>query len=331
MNAIPVSAPGILSQPLSIGGIALKFETENDVLAGQVLEWLARAFCIESEVIASQPPIRVRLASTAMGIAPPTGAKQLYASPTVRMLRDADRVYLLFEQARALLDLAEGRAELWFDDGWWRAPLKIQQQLWILALGWLLRERGRYLLHASTVAFNGVGVLIAGESGSGKSTTALSLIQCGWDHLADDAVMLEPGEPPRLRALARGFAFHRALAEQIPGLSGEMVDGKHFADIDALFPGRQISSCRPQALLFPRVENADRSHLKRLTPADALIALLPASGGILAGGAPQAHFGAMRDLVEGVPAWRLLAGRDIFGNGAVLEALLAEHGVGIHP
>jgi hypothetical protein len=220
--------------------------------------------------------------------------------------------------------------EVSLSERWWREHLKTQQDPWLLSLVWLQREQGRYALHASAVARGDQGLLIAGESGSGKSSTALSLIHQGWDWLADDVVLLEPGAPARLHGLARGFAFHPALAERLPDLKGEAAAEKRFADVATLFPGRQIDTCRTAALLFPRVTLTERSLLDRLSPAEALMALLPASGGILVGGAPdrsQAQLTALRDLVAGVPAYRLRAGRDIFGNGAALEALLAADGV----
>jgi len=58
-------------------------------------------------------------------------------------------------------------------------------------------------------------------------------------------------------------------------------------------------------LLFPRVVDAAASLIERLAPTEALMALLPASGGILAGGAPgqsQAQLTALGGLVATVPA-----------------------------
>jgi len=86
---------------------------------------------------------------------------------------------------------------LWFAAGWGHEPLKSQQEPWLLTLIWLLRERGRYALHASAVARGGRALLMAGESGSGKSSTALSLIHTGWDWLADDVVLLESAQLPQ--------------------------------------------------------------------------------------------------------------------------------------
>jgi hypothetical protein len=130
----------------------------------------------------------------------------------------------------------------------------------------------------------------------------------------------------------RGFAFHPTLAERLRGLEGESVAEKRFAAVDGLFNGRQIAACRPAALLFPRLADSDFSRLERLSSVESLTALLPASGGILAGGAPwqsQAHLTTLGGLVATVPAYRLHAGRDVFGNGAALEALLDAHGVDV--
>lgn len=313
-----------------IGGVPVRIEAAPSALAKRVMDWLARAFPIAREARSPRAPIRLRVVAGESKEGPPARARELAASAAWRVLRDDRRVFLLFPQARCTLDLAAGRADLLLAEGWWREPLKLQQDPWLLTLAWLLRERGRYTLHASAAVRGDQGLLIAGDSGSGKSSTALSLIHTGWDWLADDMVLLEPGVPPRLHALARGFAFHPTLAERLPDLAGEAVAEKRFADVETLFRGRQVAACGAAALLFPRVADADRSRLEPLSPAEALIALLPASGGILVGGTPgrsRAHLMVLRDLVAGAPAYRLHAGRDIFGDGAALEALLAAHGV----
>jgi hypothetical protein len=315
----------------SVAGVPLRITAADPALAARLAAWLARGL-----VLGNAPPdgapVWLHLVDETAPPAPPAGARVLADAPRCRVLRAADRVLLQLPQARCELDLAAGHARLWLADAWWQEPLKTQQDPWALALAWLLRERGRYALHASTVARTGQGLLIAGASGSGKSSTALSLIEQGWDWLADDIVLLEPGPTARLRSLARGFAFHPALAERLPGLGGETFGDKDFADIEGLFGGRQIDQCRPVALLFPQVTGETASRLLGLCAVEALSALLPASGGLFAGGAlsqSQAQLHALGALVATVPAYRLLAGRDIFGDGAALQALLAAQGIGV--
>jgi serine kinase of HPr protein (carbohydrate metabolism regulator) len=62
------------------------------------------------------------------------------------------------------------------------------------------------MLHATCVAIDGVGVLIRGPSGSGKSDLALRLIEGGATLVADDQVVVEAvgdvlraSAPPELR------------------------------------------------------------------------------------------------------------------------------------
>ena len=77
------------------------------------------------------------------------------------------------------------------------------------------------LIHASSVAVNGRGLLITGPSGCGKSSLALELMSRGADLVADDQTELTlEGDrliarcPPALRGLieARGLGILRATS-----------------------------------------------------------------------------------------------------------------------
>jgi len=57
-------------------------------------------------------------------------------------------------------------------------------------LGFLLRARGQLALHASCVRIHGGAVLIAGDAGAGKSTTAAALATRGYTVLSDDLTAL---------------------------------------------------------------------------------------------------------------------------------------------
>lgn len=64
------------------------------------------------------------------------------------------------------------------------------------------------ICHATCVAKSGVGALLRGDSGAGKSDLALRLMAVGWRLVADDQVVLTPvgnvlvaTPPPRLAGL----------------------------------------------------------------------------------------------------------------------------------
>jgi hypothetical protein len=315
----------------SVAGVPLRITAADPALGARVERWLARGLALGNAPPVGAP-VWLQVSSDTSRPEPPAGAREIAASPRCRVLRAGDRVFLQLPQACCEIDLAAGRGRLWLADGWWQEPLKTQQDPWVLALVWLLRERGRYALHASAVARDGRGLLIAGDSGSGKSTTALSLIAAGWDWLADDVVLLGPGAPAWLYGVARGFAFHPAVGERLQGLSGEAAGDKHFADVAGTSAGRWTERCSPAAVLLPRVTGGAVSRLEPLSSAEALMALLPASGGIVAGGArglARDQLDALGALTSQVPNYRLHAGQDIFGDGAALQTLLAARGIGV--
>jgi hypothetical protein len=312
-----------------VAGVPIAVTTADAAVADRLADWTQRALALTIGPVPG-PPLRIDIPADGERPEPPDSARLITETGGARVLSLGDQVFIGFPRAQCRADLMRGSASLWLADGWWREPIKLQQPPWLSTLAWLLRERGRFTLHASAVARRGTGLLFAGQSGSGKSSSALAMIQAGWDWLADDAALLQPGAEPRLFGFARGFCFHPALAGRLPGLVGEPVADKQFASIDGLFPGRRVATCRPAAVLLPRVTPAGTSRLVPASPAEVLLALLPASGFILAGGAAaraRAQMQALRGLVSAVPAFRLHAGPDIFGNGAALEALLRSAGL----
>jgi hypothetical protein len=68
---------------------------------------------------------------------------------------------------------------------------QIQQFLRMTPLAALLYQRGSLVFHASAVAnANGV-ILLAGDSGVGKSTLLTVLVQRGWQYLADELAVIK--------------------------------------------------------------------------------------------------------------------------------------------
>jgi hypothetical protein len=53
-------------------------------------------------------------------------------------------------------------------------------------------------LHGSAVSLGDAGIAFIGPSGSGKSTLALALTQMGAQHICDDALPIEAGDPPQI-------------------------------------------------------------------------------------------------------------------------------------
>jgi len=68
--------------------------------------------------------------------------------------------------------------------------LAVERFLMMTPLAALLYQRGVYAFHASVIT-NGLGsVMLAGDSGVGKSTLLVEMLQRGWNMLADDLAIV---------------------------------------------------------------------------------------------------------------------------------------------
>lgn len=125
----------------------------------------------------------------------------------------------------------------------------------------------RTVLHASTVALHGRGLLILGPSGAGKSSLALRLLSLGARLVADDRTELaREGDtlvarcPPALRGLieARGIGLLRA--DPAPTADVALVVDLAQTETDRLPPARRITILGvslPLALASPHAHFPD--------------------------------------------------------------------------
>jgi hypothetical protein len=194
---------------------------------------------------------------------------------------------------------------------WWEraAPLRV-------ALFWALRGEGRHLVHAGAVGDDRGGVLLAGASGSGKTTVALAALVHGLGYVADDYILLDAAGAPtaisiyntaklddghvgRFGALAPGIRFPP------PSDAGE----KAVLDIARLMPGSLRESLPVRAVLVPRICGG-RSRLRRASAAEALLALAPSTALQMPFG-DRAVVSSLAALVRRVPCFGLDVGDDV--------------------
>ena len=191
---------------------------------------------------------------------------------------------------------------------WWEraAPLRP-------ALFWALGGEDRHLVHAGAVGNDHGGVLLAGASGSGKTTVALAALTHGLGYLADDYILLHTNHPPTAHSIyntaklddghIRRFGSLAVAARRPPAReAGE----KAVLDVAGLMPGSMRESLPVRAVVVPRIRGG-RAHLRAITSAEALLALAPSTvfqmpfddGAVLR---------SLATLVRGVPCFTLEVG-----------------------
>jgi hypothetical protein len=146
----------------------------------------------------------------------------------------------------------------------------------------LLRRRGYFLLHAFAAAREGRAALLVGASGSGKTTSGLSLLLAGWELLSNDVVLLQ-ARPNGVYALPTPDAVSirpysltllPALREWLPGWTGERPLSVSAYE---LVNSRWAAPAPIHAIYFPQIETRPESALRQMSRAVALARLLEES------------------------------------------------------
>jgi hypothetical protein len=175
-----------------------------------------------------------------------------------------------------------------------------------------IRERQDLLwLHAAAVERNGMGLLVAGPSGQGKSTLSTHLCEKGWKFMSDDIAPVRMSSNdvlpfplvPFRRVGGSGVVERRALE----ALEKERV----FIPTESIRRG----SAPIAAIVFPVYRPGAAPALLRMPPGNAAFELLRSYTNFV----DHKESGVSRasELARSVPAWEIT-----YGDGADAASLL---------
>lgn len=201
-----------------------------------------------------------------------------------------------------------------------------------------LHRVDQHVVHAASLAAGARGeeraVLLAGESGAGKTTAALALAQSGMQLLADDASFVGPSADGDtvVWGLPRPCKVHQQTLQLLPWLAElphtpALTEEEVLIELDRLPGGGGQVEARP-GLVFLLEPRNDCEH--RLTPVDRLEAITELSRQNLrsagAEGVKRAagSFAALGELVRGSRTFRLSIGPDLASlHGRIVEEMEA--------
>jgi hypothetical protein len=207
----------------------------------------------------------------------------------------------------------------WYQEA---APLKDVVHAWV-------RTHDLELLHAAAVGHPDGGVLIVGAAGSGKSTTSLACLRAGLGYAGDDYVLVDV-EHAFVHSMYSSAKLEWENFDRHPWLfrsANSRADAKALAFLARDVPERIVSGLPLRALLLPTITGRGETQAVPTTAARALLALAPSTVLQLPGHSERA-LGAMKRLVEQVPAFRLDLGTNVAAIPDVVETLLVDLGRG---
>ncbi len=191
-----------------------------------------------------------------------------------------------------------------------------------------LRRQGYYLVHAFAAAKGDTAVLIVGASGSGKTTSGLSLLLGGWQLLANDILLLET-RVDGLFALSTpgGVNIRPATFGLLPALQNRLgplpQNGKVSLSGEQLSQGQWAAPARAALLLLPQIEAARPCcQLQPANRAVALVRLLEESADRWDTAVLNAHVDVMEQLAQQTAVYHLLLGQDVVNLPGLIEEVL---------
>jgi hypothetical protein len=195
----------------------------------------------------------------------------------------------------------------------------------------LMHRLGYFELHAASCAYEGFGYLFLGTSGSGKTTSILSLIASGWKYLSDDAMVVSTdSEGTTLaRPLRRCFSLtpdHFKRYPQLAARPSESVPSSEKRRLDPrqIWPGQYAAVARPTFIIACSLADQETTQITPIRRADLLARLVASAPWLMFDHATApAHLGIFRSLATSCYGFELKAGRDLLRSKRRIASLIA--------
>lgn len=196
---------------------------------------------------------------------------------------------------------------------------------------YLLQAYGIFALHASAVAWNNQGILLAGSSGQGKTTLLLQLLRAGFDYMADDTVFLQDtGNIPAMLSFPAPAKISAHTLEFFPELQwiktrkSPNKRGKYLVNLVTAFQRAPVHIAKPVLLLLPEISPHHPSTIKPVSRMEAAIQWIPENNFISSSVSTRKNFEILSCFIRKVACYRVMLGRQMNEIGPKLMSLLPQ-------
>ena len=217
-------------------------------------------------------------------------------------------------KALSMYHAAEGRGFFWVPNGGALAPHERAAPLRTL-FHWIGVTSGRRMAHAAAVGALGVGALLAGRGGSGKSTTALLCLLAGMEFVGDDYVAVGIEPHPVAFALYGTAKVTSETLSLVPRARDSLMVAPSGSDkgvvlASAVGGERVVRHVPLGAIVVPRVTRERKTRARRASATEVILALAPTTMLQLPGN-DAAAFEQLTSMARRLPGWTLELGSDL--------------------
>ena len=237
-------------------------------------------------------------------------------------------VYQIGTNTLSMLDTNLNLAIFWVPDAY-QIPYYESSGPLRAIIQWWAHNHGLQLVHAGAVGTSEGGVLLAGKSGSGKSSTALACLNSELVYAGDDYVLFSAEPVPCLYSLYNSCKLNSADIRRFPKFIPAIINYENLdAEKTLIFlhdfcPEKVAKGFRIRAVLLPRVAGITKTTLKKVFPAAGLKALAPSTI-LQSPGAGLEDLHRMAKLVKRVPSYILELGEDTHEIPDIILDLLSK-------
>jgi hypothetical protein len=234
-------------------------------------------------------------------------------------------LYRNWDKTLMVLDADRRAAYYWMDEAqleiWDRgAPFRTLLQLW-------LSGEGAEIVHTAAVGRADGCLLAVGNSGAGKSSTALACLGSSLRHIGEDHCVLTPGRVPLISSLYCSAKVEADTLERMPELrrlavadAGPRYD-KYLLDLGSLSSKRLLSAAPLRAIALPHISEEAGTTVTACSHGEALAAVAPSTLMQVPWTGEEA-MGRLTEMVAAVPCYRVAVGSDPSRIPPALESLL---------
>ena len=188
----------------------------------------------------------------------------------------------------------------------------------------MLEYHSIHFLHAAALESHGVGFLISGDGGCGKTTTSLSLLRAGFKYLSDDSLFFtDVHDRIEVYPLSNKLHIDKDLSRRFP----ELMNGKKQpipektklpVDVSEIYPGSFITHMTPNVIIFPKITLHDKTKIHPLEQIQAYNKLLTQTILSFDKNIAEKQLKILQKLVSKTLSYELFSGKDVYKNPSLL-------------
>lgn len=267
--------------------------------------------------------------STGIRMPPPPWTKDCYGPRGEITGYNTERIHVVYGPGTDILqamDKDRATAFYWVPDAsaipYWETSFPMRTMF-----HWWFRDQPCQPVHSGAVGTGDGGVLIAGRSGSGKSTSTLSCLNSDLLYAGDDYVLAQVEPAPHVYSLYCTAKLERHHIQRLPYLEplvcnpGQLDQEKALIFLSQQYRHKLVHGFPIRAILVPKITGLQDTRLVPCGRAASLMALAPTTVIHLQGGSAEA-MSKLGALTKRVPSFQLELGTDLSQIPAVISKFL---------